>query len=56
MSRMQFNIWSERITPRTVDTNVVVVSTTMALKFDCERLWLAFATGKHSDTLMQQPL
>ena len=30
---------------RTVDTDAVVISTTMALKFDCERLWLAFATG-----------
>ena len=37
--------WWEKIILRTVDTDVVVISTTMALKFDCERLWLAFATG-----------
>ena len=37
--------WSDNILLRTVHTDVVVISTTMALKFDCERLWLAFATG-----------
>ena len=34
-----------KILLRTVDTDVVVISTSMALKFDCERLWLAFGTG-----------
>ena len=37
--------WSEKILLRTVDTNVVVISTTMTPKCYCERLWLAFATG-----------
>ena len=37
----------EKILLITVDTDVVVISTSMAPapKFDCERLWLAFATG-----------
>ena len=35
----------EKIILITVDTDVVVISTSMAPKFDCERLWLAFATG-----------
>ena len=29
-------------------TDVVVIRTAMTLKFDCERLWLAFATGNTS--------
>ena len=30
---------------RTMDIDVMGISTSIALTFDCERLWLAFATG-----------